>query len=304
MQTPTEIFNRYKAGFLGRKEASNELMEVVFRNRVEYGLIPMDEDNFSDFLVFMTERLEFLLDKYKPSLGTFDTYFRGIFTMTFFWWKKKVHSDMENSVCCQNICVEESLAAKDFSPQEKDFYEDDSVTENLMTAKVLALTAQENLNLKAFKTRKFPVEEVIKVLALKSCNDISEKQIEAVSELTGMDATELLSLVMQAEDTLTKKKFRLSQLESRRNFAYYHRKKRLLRKQSLLNFYNQYFEDPKKDIHEKRWLKTMVKVRDARQNLAPSNETVGRLLNISPRKVSAIVSMACGKSDDKSEDGK
>lgn len=300
MEEARKIWQNFRIGVNSEKEAVNRLLELIFTRKYEFGLSNLDEDSFSEFLIFMSTRLSAILKKYNPSICDFSTYLHSVLNLTAFWWKKKMHTRKEKTICGHNLCIEESFSEADFSPDEKDFYIEEH------TADILSLkqAAMENLNCLEHKSERLTkkrINEILKVLALKSCNNISQEQIAIVAEITGTPAEELNSLIRQADDTLELKKNRISVMQSKRNYAYYNRKRKLLRETNMKNLYRENIaEYSSDDPHERRWKKALEDISVAAPNLVPSNQTVARLLHFSTRKVKNILDDAKEKLSDES----
>lgn len=295
MENAKKIWVDYKTGASSEKKAVNLLLELLFRNKFEFGLSSFDEDTFSDFLVFMNSRFEIILRKYNPDVSEFNTYLHSVINLTAFWWKKKMQDRKMKSYCCQNLCIEEHFNTADYSPEEQDFYIEEPSAENLIPIGVLAKEAMNNLDIK-IKARKTITKkralEIIKVLALKSCNNITDLQIAVAAEITGTPKAELQSMIRQAEESLKFKKDRMTVLQNKRNFAYFQRKKKILREKSLSDHYPELFAGKGNGREDEKWQKAAKEISQAASALVPSNKTVAKLLNMSCRKVSTLLDEA------------
>lgn len=295
MENAKKIWVDYKTGASSEKEAVNLLLELLFKNKFEFGLSSFDEDTFSDFLVFMNNRFEIILRKYNPDVSEFNTYLHSVINLTAFWWKKKMQEKRMRSYCCQTMCIEENFNTADYSPDEQDFYIEEPEAENLIPVSVLAKDALNNLNIKIQKKKNITKKramEIIKVLALKSCNNITDRQIAVAAEITGISEVEFQNMIRQAEDSLKFKKDRISVLQNKRNFAYFQRKKKILKENSLKDHYPELFTGNEKDREDIKWHRATEEISKAAQTLVPSNKTVAKLLNMSSRKVKNLLDEA------------
>lgn len=122
MEELRNVWKRYRDGKITGTKAAGDLMEIIFKNKSEFGLSSFDEDTFSEFLIFMNRRFPAILKKYNPSMSDFATYFHSVINLTACWWKKKSQKEMETNYCCLNLCIEENYSSSEYSPHEKDFY--------------------------------------------------------------------------------------------------------------------------------------------------------------------------------------
>ncbi len=304
MENARKIVSDYKSGRISIQEASNALMEILFTHKYEFGLAGFDEDTFSDFLVFMRERFESILIKYDPSLSDFMTYLHSVINMTAYWWKKMSRLKLENSICCQYLCIEENFISADFSPDESDFYVEEPLPDNKITLYRLKKTTSRNLQIKSpSHERRRPltrehIGEILSVLALKTCHDITPDFIAYVAKINGMEKAAFEDTVEKAELSIRLKVDRIQRLERKRNYSYYYRKRKLLcgkdreKADSGLPFDEVYH------IHDTRWRKTIADLEKLKPNLVPTNLTVAELLSISPRKVTALLEEAKERADE------
>ncbi|WP_407400937.1 hypothetical protein [Treponema sp.] len=295
MENAIKIWTNYKSGAISERKAVNLLLEMLFKKKYEFGLAAFDDDSFSDFIVFMSNRFETVLRKYDPDISDFKTYLHSVINLTAFWWRKKIHERAEKNLCCQRMCTEENFDTLDFSTKEKDFYIEEPSTDNLIPIPDLAEDAMRNLDIRKEKNKvitKKRAQEIIKVLALKSCNNITDHQVEIAAEITGIPAEEFHRMVQQAEDTLKFKKDRISILQNKRNFAYFQRKKRIMKENCMKDHYPDIYLEKQVEKAEKRWEKAVEDLSAAAPLLVPSNKTVAKILNMSPRKVKVILDEA------------
>ena len=304
MEKARKIVTDYKSGRISIQQASNALMEILFTHKYEFGLAGFDEDTFSDFLVFMRERFESILVKYDPGLSDFMTYLHSVINMTAYWWKKMSHLKMENSICCQYLCIEESFISADFSPDESDFYVEEPLPDNKISLYKLKKTVSQNLQIKSpSHGRKRPltrerVGEILSTLALKTCHDITPDFIDFVAKVNGIDRSAFEETVEKAELSIRLKVDRIKKLERKRNYSYYYRKKKILSGKNLKKADSGLSVDEVFNIHDTRWRKSIEDLDKLKPNLVPTNLTVAELLGISPRKVTALLEEAEQRADE------
>lgn len=271
------------------EEAKNRLLEFMFRRKYEMGLGSMDEDDFSDFLIYMAEHFVHILRKYNPEISDFSTYLCGVLQASASWHKKKQFLTNEKNSCCETLVAEDSAA----------IFEDEEIfVENEMTTEELLKAAKENLEYPAgtrqstAKISESFTKQLCLVLALKSCFSITDPLVEKVSAATGCSKEKLRKMIMAARISIEKKEMRFQNLFKKRNFAYFYRKKFYMQKQREDQRPENFTEQEKQKYcsHDERWRRSLEEL--SRQIPVPTNITVGRLLSMSPRHVASIVSKA------------
>lgn len=294
-----EIWEQFSSRRITAEEAKNRLLELTFRRKYEFALGSMDEDEFSEFLIYLEARLPSVLQKYNPLLSDFSTYLYGVVSVSSCWWKKKLYEKKERMMCCETLTIEET-----FSDEEA---EDEAYArpESSLSLKELSIMARKNLSYcasrRSGRTRKSRNEEelaksICLVLAVKSCFSITDSLIEKVSAATGYGEEQLRLIILEARESIEKKESRLKCLSAKRNSAYFQRKKFFLHREEWKNVYS---AEPGEDAasssyltHDNRWKKTLLELSRSAQMLVPSNITVGRLLSMTPRHVAFLISKA------------
>lgn len=280
--TAKEIWTAWKNGQLTLEQAKNCLLETMFRHRREYGLGSLDEDEFSEFVLYIQDRLPILLQKYDPAIGEFSTYLFGTFSLSLSWLKKRSRIKYQKDSLAMDITVEESYVhAGEAQPEEEAIDRRMAVYSirrrpiNLSSA---APTPEEEENMELDRL-------TFLVLALKSCHGITDDLVERVALITGMDKKRLQELLDDARKSMAIKERKIHELENRRNYAYYHQKK-------LQAYSPESLEECRK--FRERWAKAIEELSQCRDRLVPTNKTVGELLGISPRKVTKLLARAHG----------
>lgn len=295
MEELRNVWKRYRDGKITETKAAGDLMEIIFKNKSEFGLSSFDEDTFSEFLIFMNRRFPAILKKYNPSMSDFATYFHSVINLTACWWKKKSQKEMETNYCCLNLCIEENYSSSEYSPHEKDFYMEEPSPDTKLSLYRLKKTVRRNLEIKALKNNGLTIKrirEIFLVLALKSCLDITWEHIQIVSEISTVPEDELMDMLDYAEKSLFTKLGRIRKLQNKRNFAYYNRKRKTIHSENLRYYFSESIHDNAYDVHDRRWRTALRELSEITPTLVPSNLVIGEILHISPRKVSTILNDA------------
>ncbi len=181
--------------------ASKTVIEYIYNNANKYGMFSMNEDEKSDFIIYLYERMDRILLHYCKNLSSFSTYLLTV-TLNFkkTWFKKYYHKRAK------------SESVKYYYHKEVEYCLNDSnatYLDNIYTE----LEYSSN-NLKKNEAL------AILVLALKSCYYLTEYHIEMISKRTGYSKEKIQILKEQLEN-LIRNKIDKNNLEKERiNSAY------------------------------------------------------------------------------------
>ncbi|MGN0730004.1 hypothetical protein [Treponema sp.] len=285
-----EIWKAFREKTADEREIKNRLMEFTFRRKYELGLGKMNEDEFSDFLIYMAEHFIHVIKKYNPQISDFSTYITNVLQFSSAWRSKKMFIASERKSVCESMAVEESCAL--WSEDEAEYCEDNLTTEQLSELARKNLGYSPERREFAPRTKKDGekfMRELCLVLALKSCFSMTDPLLEKVCAATGYSKERLSRMIMQARESLEKKEKRMQSLLMKRNFAYLHRKKISMQNEKKGELGTEH-EKRLYESHDKRWKRSLEEL--SRQLPVPSNITVGKLLSMPPRKVASLVSRA------------
>lgn len=207
MKEIEEIYKDFSNGTAGTEQTVSRLMEYVFVNKNYIGFGWIDEDSFSEFLIFLHSKLEKILRNYNCHEGSFMTYFLTVLKNTMHYRIKQSYRKKDSEVCFDDIsrldyeeekhryeCSESSLEVNAETDEhtleelvkEELFLDDDTKSgQPIKYRLILSKKLQER------KHRKMAVL----ILALKSCLYLNERMIDRVALITGIKRTELCRML-------------------------------------------------------------------------------------------------------------
>ncbi len=301
------IIESFQKNEIDSGEMRNRLLEFMFTNKHRLGMTILDEDEFSDFLVFMTPKLERIIGKYTSEIGTFSTYFIGVLNISRQWWQKKHSEKLQKRRCC-------TFVSEEAYEEKSSFYTDNEsarsieINESTVSLEELEKKVQEKLTYKKMgrssrnKELKISREEqsatMLLVLALKSCYFIDEPMMLKIAEITNRDPQWLSAVLSEARSTIEAKVRHIKKIEQARNASYFFRKQLLMHRQELQDLYSSMItKDEKLKIHTQRWEKCVKAIGKKNHRLSPSNVTVARILGLNARQVAYILKIAYNNID-------
>ncbi len=283
--TAKEIWTAWKDGQLTLEQAKNCLLETMFLHRREYGLGGLDDDEFSEFILYIQNRIPVLIEKYDPSIGEFSTYLFGTFTLSLSWLKRRNRIKYQKDSLAMDITVEESYAHPGETQPEEEAIDRRMAEYSIRRRPLnLATAAPDPRQEESMELNRL----TFLVLALKSCHGITDDLVEKVALISGMEKPRLQELLDEARKSMVLKERKIHELENRRNYAYYHHKKLQAYSPDSLEECSKFRE---------RWARAIEELSVCRDRLVPTNKTVGKLLGISPRKVAYLLRRAHGNVD-------
>lgn len=304
LETIIESFQKNEIDCNGLR---NKLLEFIFTNKNRLGMTVLDEDDFSDFIIFMTPKLERIVEKYTSEIGTFSTYFIGVLNISRQWWQKKRAEKNQKRRCC-------TFVSEEAYEEKSSFYTDNEsarsieINESSVTLSELEKKVHEKLTYKKVgrsrrnQEAKIPKEEqsaiMLLVLAIKSCYFIDERMMIKIAAITNRDPRWLSTVLSEARSTIETKIRHIRKIEQARNASYFFRKQLLMHRQELQDLYSSMItKDEKLRIHTQRWEKCVKAIGNKHHRLSPSNVTVARILGLNARQVAYILKIAYNNID-------
>lgn len=268
-------------GTMSKKEGAYRIWEDLYCSPHKYGLALLDEDEKSDFLLSVLEKLEQVLTDFVPEKAKFCTYLNGVLKVMQFGWRRKQFTNV----------VEETITHTTLETQyDEELYKYE-------TAYNAAKDETKEILTQTFMT---PKQQAIAkatalVLTLKHCHDVDGTILKNVSRFVKLDVAELESLVRKLRNqTEPKVARRVHVIRRRDNAFYYHRKYQ--HELSRLQEGTARFEHVQQKYQKQteNWIR-QNKLLAHRYVLSPTNETIGHEIGIEPRKVSFYISRAVRK---------
>lgn len=279
---------------LSKQEAANIIWAELYTKPGKYGLGLLDEDEKSDLLLYMRRYFETIFDHFIPGTVQFKTYVIGCVLNYRSNFKRFMKTKQQDQECL------ESFLMMNLSDSYMMFSPENNVQESPSSGK--GTEDKEDKNEKTFeqirnqestnhsqKMKKIAKLTAI-ILLLKACNDISDEQIDSVSEFTGVSRDLLHEAVMKMKKQTEKKTFIYSKLVEKRNNAFFFHRKYMydmMVKESPAEPDGTEKLREKYELQTKKWENHNKKL--SVRSVSPSNKEIGKLLDLKTRTVSYYI---------------
>lgn len=310
MKEIEEIYKDFSNGTAGTEQTVSRLMEYVFVNKNYIGFGWIDEDSFSEFLIFLHSKLEKILRNYNCHEDSFMTYFLTVLKNTMRYRIKQSYRKKDSEVCFDDIsrldyeeekhryeCSESSLEVNAETDEhtleelvkEELFLDDDTKSgQPIKYRLILSKKLQER------KHRKMAVL----ILALKSCLYLNERMIDRVALITGIKRTELCRMLAKAHQSLEEKRESLYKLTLRRNSAFFFRRKYMLQKLKVRgDKYKCELLAKKIENKNSTWERSLEMLNKKKCFFSPSNKAIAQITGMDERQISYIIRRAAKNID-------
>ncbi len=265
-----DAYEQMVNGLITVKEASKIIIECIFRYPNKFGLLYMEEDEKSEFILFLFMRMENIIKNYVKDLSTFSTYITNVAkSLSKSWFREYYHQSAKQISLKYYIKNEgESLIS-----EQSEVY--DSLTYSRKS-----ITKTEYTDSEIFS---------ILVLALKASYFLTPKHIEILSQKTGYDQETLYGYKEYIEQKIQKKIERNKLLMNRLNSSYLNKnccdfELMCLEKNTSLACRL----EKKKKSYTHTWQQYRKRVQNS-STVKPSNNLIASVLNVSPNAVIKVL---------------
>lgn len=278
------IASMYRRGEISMDEAENRLWAEMYTNPSRYGLVSLDEDELSDFLLSFRPRFRRIIESYDESVAEFETFARNcalFFKMT--WRKKQLkiaaeRQSLENEIRHDAV---ESVRPFDDTSNPADIFSGTAARRVARRSSVRRRKIEEDARTTAL------------VLAMKSCRDVDDEALEKLSAFTGIGGGELLKMIESLKscpETRTARNRRM--LMARRDETYYRKRKYEAELGRLDESSHEYMRLRERyERQERAWQKANESLEEGKIP-TPKNSDIARILGIKQRKVYYCISHA------------
>ncbi len=259
-----KLYEEYVDGKINSKELANEIITCIFTEPYRFGIAKMDSDLKSDFIVFLLQKIEQYIVKYKRNLSVFSTYIVSIiYNLRKSWVREFYHKCAHKQSVYYYIESEEPsyvLAEQDYLYNEP-----------------TAVVKKEELSERDKLT--------ILVLALKSFFYLKECHINHISHTTGMSIDSIQELIHKLTIVCEDKCKRDSQ-KKEKIYSSFIKKNRFSIELMNVNTDSPLAYHLKKaqQFHTNQWKKNLKKYNED-SPLKPSNANIAETLQIKECKV-------------------
>ena len=258
---------------LSCREGAEKIWVEVYTHPYTYSLATMDEDERSEFLLYLSNKFQNLFASYDPQKMPFKNYIKGYLKNYLKTWRRK--------------------KTKKFAEQHSaDSFFTNFSYENISTAplpvpEVQSTRTNETPNFT--KTRKRIAELSTLVLVLKACKDVDDDMIEKVSDFTGVDRNLIDEKIADLKEKLERRYRRMELLVKKRNNAFFYHRKYSVELTQLDENSDKFGEITlRKEMQTKKWMQQNEKILCVKQ-VAPSNADIAKVLGLKPRTISYYI---------------
>jgi hypothetical protein len=267
------MFAKITEGRIKDTDAVLLLLEGIYLYPLFFGYADLDEDARSTFLLSIYPRLQRMLESYQSGLSSFLTYVSNSVKLYAKSWRRKVAKEQASrdsiSYCFQSeIGFDQGLITAESEPE----YMKESALPSIN------LPEQNYI-------------DMLLVLALKCAASLSEYQISAIADATGLPVSRY---IFNINERLGKKSTERQYLVETRNQAWFLKARYRLELERIRPDTAQYEIVVKKYRYQSQALKMKNMQLNEKFQLEPSNTYIGELLKMDQRKVTKLLDQAKG----------
>ncbi len=263
-----DVYQELSKGCICVSDASKKIIECIFRAPHKFGLSHMEEDEKSEFLLFIFTHLEKIIDNYTETLSSFSTYLTNVIVnLRKSWYREYYHSIARHKTVKYFLEKEKSYFASDIEEKYELEREYNNDREAYTSVEVYSLL----------------------VLALKSCYYLTPSHISILSKKTGFSEETLYALKEELDSKLTKKIEKHS-LESEKINGMYIKKNSCQLELMCIDQNSTIAKrlEQKQMFYTKTWKNHISKLRNF-SPVKPSNKQIGEVLHIQEHLVMRLL---------------
>lgn len=269
----------YKKGECTQQKAINAVLSAIFRNRSYFKLEKLNDDNFSDYLLYFQERLPRFMDMYDPEKSLFRTYIRKICMTQLRSWYRRFYRHYARDMALTTYAIEEGISTLTSADYETPFSADETDS-----------TSNELIDFLKQINKKIPIQTKIMMLALKSASFLTPGHITRICQIAEISEDELLHKLEIINSKINVKIKRQQHLLQLQNEAYIIKKESGIQ-MSVLNPDSSHYRDAEvsRDFHDKLWKSRIDRTR-ATHDVYPTNSLVSEVLDVPLGQVTHVFS--------------
>lgn len=294
-----EIPEKIQKGIYSYEKATWLLLTELYTNARKFLGVTPDDDEKSEFIIFLQPKIKPLIDRYKPDSSPFSAFFYTYVSNTFISWKRrKLRENYNFSVVLANQeeFYAEQVDAYEKSESEKIFEVSDSAgAENSINQKYaqefLAKKPEEHTCINRLWPGKTSKQKKLTVLALKNCFYIRDQQVAGISRFCGYPEEILHQKIDELCKKLEKKVAKRKAFIKKRDSSYFFHKKYamiLANMSSSAAFYQKILK--KYNFHTAAWQNKRKALENNRLRICPTNKAIAEIVGMSERQVCNYVS--------------
>ncbi len=312
------IPEKINSGELSCKQAIEDVILFVARNKPMYGIQTYDEDFISEFFIYFLERAERIFLSYNPAQGMFFSYIfcfvrnccnavkkqRSIrHIMEYYSMDESISVYEERQLAYEQIKLEEFDTPKvpfmytPISPMDLELACKDQkyLLKPVQKKKEPALSPEIKEKFKGCSPHM--IQNIIMVLALKSAYYITEEQITNISNWFNLDKKRLEIIIQELKSQMSERIIHKEHVIERRNKAYIlHKKlKNQIEWNSMNKQYCEYVNEPLRRKYEKStdtWNFLNYQMKEGMIHIRPTTRLIAKFLDKSSRQITYYQTVA------------
>ncbi len=263
-----EIYQKIKENSIKRDAAIKNIVEVIYRNPILYGLTRMNEDDQSEFLLYLFTHMNKIIDNYCEGIASFSTYLVHVIQKTrCSWYRNYYHNEARKESVKQYFIEEESrIICEDSVPY----------------------TCEDCESYSRFNTSK-NTAFIILVIALKCCYYLTPKHIALISSKAGYKESYIYELKESLESKLTNKIFRKQQIQEKINNAYIKKNSCMFELMCIDDNSTLSVRLKSKNLYYTQHWKTYIEKLKLTSLIRPSNNQIAQALHVKSHVIHKII---------------
>lgn len=198
-----------KDGKISILEAKDFLWCELYKNPATYCLATLDEDQKSEFLISISQKLSDFIQRYKKGPVPFDCFLKACIKRAFASWIRKELKKIAGENCLnENHILDYEQLVFEQSPQHID--EDKTYQKE---------------KAKLSEKRKKILKDLIHICACKACNEIDDEMIARIADFLEIEVSDFKDEIKELRQKTQDKVKRRQIMIQRRNQAFFFRKK-------------------------------------------------------------------------------
>lgn len=300
-----DIAKKVIEGSMSEQEGAKKLMELIFLYKRLFGLASLDEDQFTEFLLFQYDKLLRIFSNYNPAYGQFFTFLQGSIRGTYLTWRKQAARDktaLDTITISPSMTFEESMSHYALPGDSYSMNHVHSKGHSVHHSTYQPLSLRRNDGKLSCRYKNPSVQrrrinnlrkDASLILTLKSSFYINEDIVEKVSYVSGVPAEKINDMCDKVKSSLKNKIDRRSAcVRCRDNAFFFHRKYMLeYRRIDRQTIWSEIIHSKYKK-QTKTWNEKNSRLQRKDYRITASNRLVGKILGITPRRVTYVIRQA------------
>lgn len=276
-----------KSKIISEKKGLQLVVQVISQDPAEYLLNPKNYELISDITYsILSSDANFFL-KYDNSKLPFKSYLKMYIKYRYLTIKRNICKKInrEETQNLNDIIEYENRIDSYYKTEYSNILEDNQSSLQIATNRSLYITNSQKNKMsisQIFNSRKYTIEKIAIIAALKSSYYIDDRLITHISNYCKINEDELFNFVNDLKETIKQKTYRITKLQEERDSSYRMKCSLALRlEKTELNPDKAKKIYEKMKIHDLHWKKKNKIISLKKSNICPANEKISEILGIS-----------------------